>query len=172
MTEDERLRREHRCSFSGHRPEKINVSEGKVIRALKKEIERAIADGYTTFISGMARGVDIWAAEIILRKRQKNKELRLVCAIPFKGIESLWDESWKMKFRDILSQADYIKYFSDCFTGSYIYMERNKWMIDRSTRLIAVFNGEKGGTYNTILYAKEREISICLIPVGNFPNAR
>lgn len=167
MTEVEWLRKEHRCSFSGHRPEKMNCSTGKIIRALKKEIECAIADGYTTFISGMARGVDIWAAEIVLKKKQKNKELRLVCAIPFRGVENQWDKFWKRKFRAILPQADYIKYFSDFFSDSELYMIRNRWMIDRSTRLIAVFGGEKGGTYSTILYARKKGVSVCLIPVRN-----
>lgn len=170
MTEMELLRREHRCSFSGHRPEKMNDSKGKIVRALKKEIKCAIADGYTTFISGMARGVDIWAAEIVLKKKAKNKELRLVCAIPFRGVEDLWDEVWQRKFRDILSHADYIRYFSDSFSGAELYMVRNRWMIDRSARLIAVFGGEKGGTYNTILYAKEKGISVCLIPVRSRSN--
>ena len=34
---------------------------------LEAAILQAVDDGFVTFISGMARGVDIWAAEIVLR---------------------------------------------------------------------------------------------------------
>ena len=60
MTEQEL--RQHRCCFTGHRPEKLKIAEDEVIKSLKKEIRTAIADGFQTFISGMARGVDLWAA--------------------------------------------------------------------------------------------------------------
>lgn len=60
MTEEEK--RERRCCFTGHRPEKINSSNEIIKSALEKEIHQAISDGFTVFISGMSRGVDIWAA--------------------------------------------------------------------------------------------------------------
>ena len=48
----------HRCCFTGHRPEKLSVSEEDLKRELKKEIRLAIADGFNVFITGMAPGVD------------------------------------------------------------------------------------------------------------------
>ena len=62
--------RQHRCCFTGHRPEKLGMPETEVVESLKKEIRTAIADGFQTFISGMARGVDLWAAEIVLALRE------------------------------------------------------------------------------------------------------
>ena len=59
----------HRCCFTGHRPEKIGIPLGTVIALLDKAISEAIQSGYSTFISGMARGVEIWAAEIVLKYR-------------------------------------------------------------------------------------------------------
>ena len=58
----------HRCCFTGHRPEKLSLSETEVKPLLEKAIDTAIQNGYTTFITGMAPGVDIWAAEIVLKK--------------------------------------------------------------------------------------------------------
>lgn len=57
--ETEAEKRKHRCCFTGHRPEKLKVPESVVISELEKEIRQAIADGFSVFISGMARGVDI-----------------------------------------------------------------------------------------------------------------
>ena len=61
----------HRCCFTGHCPEKIDMPERKVIAALEKQILAAIDEGFTTFIFGMARGSDILAAEIVMRLRKK-----------------------------------------------------------------------------------------------------
>lgn len=40
---------------------------------------------------------------------------------------------------------------------------RNVWMVDHSSRLIACWDGEPGGTANTIQYAKRRNTAIILI---------
>lgn len=40
------------------------------------------------------------------------------------------------------------------------YQKRNIWMVDHSALLIAVFNGEPGGTLNTIQYAQQNQIEI------------
>lgn len=65
MTEAEL--KKHRCCFTGHRPEKLTIPERQLEKLLEAEIRRAIHSSHTTFISGMAKGVDIIAAEIVLR---------------------------------------------------------------------------------------------------------
>ena len=70
----------HRCCFTGHRPEKLGISETRAKVLLKSAIQQAISDGYVTFISGMARGIDLWAAEIVIEEREKNSNIHLVCA--------------------------------------------------------------------------------------------
>lgn len=71
----ENEKRLHRCCFTGHRPEKLSLSENEVKHLLEKAIDNAIADGYVTFITGMAKGTDIWAAEIVLEKKKRNDEV-------------------------------------------------------------------------------------------------
>ena len=70
MSEEEN--RLHRCCFTGHRPEKISATEEEVKAWLDKQIDQAIADGYTTFISGCAMGVDLWAAQIVQSRKKDN----------------------------------------------------------------------------------------------------
>lgn len=65
----ENNKKQHRCCFTGHRPNKLNYSESEIKPLLEKAIDNAIADGYVTFITGMAKGTDIWAAEIVLQKK-------------------------------------------------------------------------------------------------------
>ena len=71
--------------FTGHRPEKLTQSEETVREALRKGIDQALAWRCTRFISGMAPGVDIWAAEEVLALKEKRPEIRLVCAVTYDG---------------------------------------------------------------------------------------
>lgn len=52
-------KRQKRCCFTGHRPEKLSASEDEVKMALADAIDSALTVGKRTFISGMARGTDI-----------------------------------------------------------------------------------------------------------------
>ena len=151
--------RKHRCCFTGHRPEKLHEPEEQIKKELEKAILQAVDDGFVTFISGMARGVDIWAAEIVLRLRESNPAIHLVAASPYRGFESRWSADWQGRYNAILQKADLVRfvcpgYSHDCF------QRRNEWMVDRSSRVIAVYNGEPGGTRNTIEYAQRHHIQI------------
>lgn len=53
--------KENTCCFSGHRPEKMNLTEKEVRNMLEEAINKAIKNGYTKFITGMAMGTDILA---------------------------------------------------------------------------------------------------------------
>lgn len=151
-----------RCCFTGHRPEKLHCGEEIVRAKLAREIDRAIAEGYRTFISGMARGVDIWAAEIVLERRKENPALRLICALPYPGFGDRWGKEWKGRYQAILAEADLEKAVCPSFfMGSY--QKRNEWMVDHAGRVIAVYDGEAGGTRNTILYAQKRKVEVRIL---------
>lgn len=149
----------HRCCFTGHRPEKLGISEARAKVLLKSAIQQAISDGYVTFISGMARGIDLWAAEIVIEEREKNSNIHLVCASPFSGFEKRWSEHEQDLYRSITEQADFVKFVSQHYYKA-CFQVRNEWMVDRVSRLIAAYNGTKGGTKNTIEYANRKEIFV------------
>ena len=152
----------HRCCFTGHRPEKLTRSETNIKKDLEAAILQAVNDGFVTFITGMARGVDIWAGEIVLQLREHNPNLHLIAASPYEGFESRWSAEWQRRYSDVLEQADLVRfvckgYSKDCF------QLRNEWMVNRSARVIAVYNGEPGGTRNTINYANTLNIETVII---------
>ena len=154
--------REHCCCFTGHRPEKLTRPETEIIAALEKEIRRSIDDGFTVFISGMARGVDIWAAEIVLRLRGEGSPIKLIAASPFEGFERSWSQEWQSRYAKVLSLSDEVHFISSHYSRACFQL-RNKWMVDRSARVISVFNGEKGGTKNTIDYAKRKSVQVIIL---------
>lgn len=150
------------CAFTGHRPGKLQQPEEVVKEKLEKEIRGAITDGFTVFISGMARGVDLWAAEIVLRLRETGQPIKMVCASPYPGFEHRWTEVWQQRYRAILSRADLVRFICPCYSR-YCFQMRNEWMVNHCARVIAVFNGEKGGTKNTLKYAREMGIPVIII---------
>lgn len=152
----------HRACFTGHRPHKLHQPESVVIAALESKIREAIDDGFATFISGMAWGVDIWAAEIVLRLKAEGLPIHLIAAVPYDGFEKSWDEDWKRRYHAVLSAADYVKYICAHYSRG-CYQIRNQWMVDRSARLIAAYTGEAGGTKNTVDYASRKGVPIVYV---------
>ncbi len=159
--EEKRL---HRCSFTGHRPEKLGVPEETVRRWLEEKIDEAIRDGFTTFISGCAQGVDLWAGEIVLRKRAENPDLHLIAAVPWPGFGKSWGDPWRELYDNLLRQADLVVNVCDQYHRG-VFQQRNVWMVDRSRRVIAVYNGTAGGTRNTIVYAEKAGVEVVRDPL-------
>lgn len=160
MTEAEK--RQHRVCFTGHRPEKLTMPERIVQRELEKEICLAVAEGKNVFISGMARGVDLWAAEIVLKLRAKNPEIKLICACPFEGFENGWNADAREQYRSILGKADLVRFVCPKYSRS-CFQIRNEWMVNHAARVIAVFNGTPSGTKNTVDYANKIGVPVRII---------
>ena len=147
------------CTFTGHRPERLDADENDVIEWLKNEIGNAVKEGYTGFITGMARGVDIWAAEEVMRLKSEGENLKLIAAVPFKGMEDRWESDWQKRYNKVLKNADEVTYIS-AKPGRRAFFERNEWMVDHASRLIAVYTGAPGGTKHTIEYAKKQGLEV------------
>lgn len=158
---NEKEKRLRRVCFTGHRPEKLFEPEFIIKEKLERAILAAIDHGFIVFISGMARGVDLWAAEIVIKQRTINRDLKLICASPYNGFERSWSRDWQELYKRIMKSADLIRficpgYSRDCF------QIRNEWMVDHSAQVIAIYNGEKGGTRNTIEYAKKTGVEVVI----------
>ena len=148
-----------RCCFTGHRPEKLDLPADIICDKLKHAVEFAIGRGKKTFVCGMARGIDLWAGQVVIEKKRACPDIKLICATPFVGFESRWDTSWQQLYTFVLTHADYKvaiskKYDPGCF------QRRNEWMVNHSSMVIAAYNGERGGTRNTIQFAKGHGVPV------------
>lgn len=152
----------HRCCFTGHRPEKLRRSEKEVQADLAYEIRKAVCDGLNVFISGMARGTDIVAAEIVLQLREEGYPVRLICASPYPGFENNWSRSWQTRYGAVIAKADLVRYIRPQYSKG-CFQIRNEWLVNHSARVIAVFNGQPSGTKNTIDYALRQGIPVVQI---------
>lgn len=154
--------RQHRCCFTGHRPNGLKRPAWLIKIDLEREIKKAVKDGFMVFISGMAQGVDIWAAQIVLKLREKGEPIKLICACPFDGFEDRWDSKWQKQYKDVLAAADLVRYICPGYSRT-CFQIRNEWMVDHSARVMAVFNNVPGGTFNTIEYATRKNIPVQFI---------
>ena len=135
---------------------------------LDAAVRQAVEDGFTTFITGMARGVDIWAGQAVLKLRAQNPAIKLVAASPYKGFEDRWSDAWKEQYSFLLQWADAVRYICLGYSKG-AFQKRNEWMVDRSSRVIAFYNGESGGTRNTIRYAESKGVQITNLLQSELP---
>ena len=120
-----------------------------VEQELRREVEEAIADGYTRFLSGFAEGADLLFAALVAEEKERHPELFLEAALPYAGRLKTKDK----RFHELLRLCDGLKVESQIYEPS-CYMERNRYMVGQSQRVIAVYDGrEKGGTLFTMRYA-------------------
>lgn len=155
--------------FTGHRPEKIikpyDENHEMIIsikQQLNNHIEKSIKDGYNTFYSGLARGCDIFASEIVLNKKKDYPFIKHVAVIPFRGQEKSWSDMWQQRYQSIIKQSDICivlneEYQKDCFK------QRNEFIVENSNRIIAVYSKDNSGTRQTLNFAKKNNKEIIII---------
>lgn len=162
------------AAFTGHRTSKlphdlVNERLDKLIRKLKTAIYTLYQDGYTVFYSGMCQGVDLWAAKCVLELKRVRPEVKLICAIPFSSHASLVKGADKLLYDEILNGADESVILKNTVSRSEMpraFNDRNRYMIEHSDALIAVYDlksGQTGGTANTIKMAQNKGMRIILI---------
>ncbi len=164
-------RKFYTCCFTGHRPkglpwgynEKSELCESFKTELIKI-IETFIRFGCNYFICGMALGIDMICAEIVITLKKKYKNIIFECAIPCREQSKMWKAEYRERYNKILQLADRIIYISESY--SYDCMnKRNKYMVEKADILIAVWNGKPSGTFNTIKFAKEKGCKIKIIKI-------
>ena len=145
--------RQHRCCFTGHREQKLRRGAGLIRRELEKEIRKAVSEGFTTFITGMAYGVDIMAGEIVVNLKKEFPAIKLIAAVPFPGFESRWGEEWKNRYQILFQQADLVRFICDSYASS-AYQKRNEWMVEQAQLLLCCVEKQSGGAYTAMKYAE------------------
>lgn len=151
------------CAFTGHRPQHLpfgmNENDERCVK-LKEELKEQIinlieAENVTHFITGMALGVDLYAAEIVLDLKPRYPSITLESAIPCETQAVKWSMAQRERYYDIAAQCDketmlQSHYSPDCMD------KRNRYMVDHADFIIAVWDGRPSGTGKTVTYARGR----------------
>ena len=158
------------CAITGHRPKSFPWGYNErspdcvlLKQALAGQIKALSEKGVTDWLSGMALGVDIWAAQIVLHLKQEHPALKLRCILPCRGQESKWPVPAQEQYRSLLGQADEVVYVSQTYHKDCM-LERNRRLVDSAAFLLAVYDGTwRSGTGMTVRYARERGRNIIII---------
>ncbi len=115
-------------------------------------------------MSGFAEGVDQYFAKIVIELKEINPDLKLMAAIPTR--QRLNSLEKKPQIMDILKCCSDITVISEDYHPS-VYSRRNRYMVEKSDRVIAVYDGrEKGGTLYTIRFTHKLCKELREIPIG------
>jgi uncharacterized phage-like protein YoqJ len=135
---------------------------------LREQIEFLISNNVTVFYTGMAMGVDMWAASIVLELKAKQPNIQLIAIVPCKNQANRWPQVYQEKYNEILAQCDDTIILHEKYTRSCMF-ERNRYMVDNSSYLLSVFDGsDKGGTAYTTKYAQKKGNQVIIIHPDTF----
>ena len=158
------------CCFTGHRPQDLGFAPGGAEEtALKNRIAgetlRLITEqNVRHFISGMALGVDTYAAQAVLKLRELYPDVTLECALPCKGQDRRWKKADRDEYARILSAADKVMLLQEEYTPFCMQL-RDAYMVENADIVLAVWNGRRtGGTAYTVNCARKRGRTIIVIP--------
>ena len=160
------------CAFTGHRPKGLGYpeSDGRCT-ALKEKLRSLIIrmieeEGVTHFISGMAQGVDMYAAEIVVELKKQYPQITLECAIPYERQAVRWPEALRNRYFSIAERCDketmlQTHYTQDCLRN------RNRYMVEHADMVLAVCNMRRhSGTRQTVWFAQNRRKPVWLVFSG------
>lgn len=159
------------CAFTGHRPSHFSFGYDEnhpdcvaLKQMMKNEIVALMKNGVTTWFSGMALGVDMWGAELVLELKKEYRNLQFISVLPCETQAVRWSTVQRERYYNILAQCDEEVFVSRQYTAKCMLL-RNKYMVDHAEHLLAVYDGgDKGGTAYTVRYAKKKSRDIVIIP--------
>lgn len=148
-------------AFTGHRPDKLggykipNPTYIKVCQKIESTLKELNPE---KVISGMALGVDQWAAFISYKLK-----IPFIAAVPFINQECKWPTSSQETYNKLIKLASEKVIVSDGEYSANKMQVRNEWMVDHCDQLIAIWDGSSGGTGNCVNYAKSKNKLIIYI---------
>ena len=91
------------------------------------------------FLSGMADGFDLIAAEEVLNAKKTFPYIQLKCVLPFKGQADRYTQADKQRYNAILAQADEVILLQDEYSDR-CFLRRNNYLLDNSAYLVVFYD--------------------------------
>lgn len=148
-------------AFTGHRPDKLGGWDpldpvvARVRKALRDELVR---NWPLHAISGMALGVDTWAAETCVELG-----IPFVAAVPCDRMEVTWSLPAQERFHALLKKAYEVVVVAPGPYKPWKMQKRNEFLVDHCNRRLAVYDGSPGGTRNCLACAEEVHCEIRML---------
>lgn len=142
------------CAVTGHRELQKDIDVDKIESLFNQLIDH----DFNTFLIGMALGFDTLCFHI-LEKIRRERKIKIIACIPCKNQDYKYTDYQKKEYARMISVADEKIVLSEQYTP-YCMLNRNKFMVDNCSVLIAYLRKDKGGTKYTVNYAQKQNVSI------------
>lgn len=154
--------------FTGHRPSKLKGYNTEDNKELLWRIHKVVVDlienrEVDTFINGLALGIDLWSAKIVIKLKEKYPHIKLISAIPCRNHPSKWNEESQRLWQEVCDNSDEVILVTDEDYKPYLMQVRNEWMVRSSDIVVAVWDGSNGGTDNCVKFAEKQNKEIIRI---------
>lgn len=153
------MNRETTCCFTGPRPPRLpmnGIETTPEIAALKTSIRSAIIEaydeGFRFFMSGMAEGFDLFAAETVIELRKELPGIGLAAILPYADAAKHHPAPIVKRMESVLQKADLVIAMENEYVNGCEH-KRNIYMADNSTRIIGYYTGLSSGTAHCWNYA-------------------
>ncbi|MCL2107721.1 MAG: SLOG family protein [Oscillospiraceae bacterium] len=148
------------CSFTGYRLQKLYEALGdnsidELKAALHAEIDQLTDNDFTVFQCGMALGADMLFGDVVIGFKRRYPRVKFNAIIPCRGQERTWSAEQQAKYHSMLEYADLVHFVSDTPYFDGCMQLRNRYLVDTCDLLLAVYDGKRGGTMQTVSYAKK-----------------
>lgn len=152
-----KLIKEKTLAVTGHRKLTADLDIYRLEEIFLNQIEK----GIDTFLVGMAVGFDAICFQILEKIRDK-KDIKIVACIPCENQSKNFSIEQKEEYIRQVNSANEKILISREYTP-YCMMKRNMFMVDNACKLVCFLRENKGGTFNTVNYAKQKGIEIIRI---------
>ena len=127
-------------------------------------MEEAYGRGMRHFMCGMARGTDFYFCETVLKLRRRCPDVTMEAVLPCEEQAARWRERERERYFTLVERCDretmvQRRYDEGCM------LRRNRYMVDRSALLIAVYDGMLGGTMYTLTYAMRQGLDVKILDI-------
>ena len=159
------------CAFTGHRPERLPWGRNEddlrcaALKTLLRRTVREVYDrGFHTFLCGMARGADFYFCDAVLELRERRSGVTLEAVIPWEEQAARWSERERERWFSLVERCDGETMLQHHYDKGCM-LRRNRYLVDHSSMLIAVYDGMLGGTMYTLSYAMKRGLETVILEV-------
>lgn len=161
-------------SVTGHRPKDIPAYHaGKLQAFLTSKVTEYCQPGTPyTFIVGGAAGVDQDMHHALNGLKAAGWDIQVLSTVPFDGQWQRWPTWAQEKYHRLLATSDGVVILAgnpgeDTALARQLLMERNSFMVDHSSRLMAFWSGKgRGGTFECRQYARRVDVEITDLYAG------
>ncbi|MCO4095454.1 DUF1273 domain-containing protein [Macrococcoides canis] len=133
---------------TGYKPYELNIFNNKQpeVRYIKlyfqQKLKEYIEDGLEWVIIEGQLGVELWAAEVVIRLK-KMYDVKLSIITPFLEHHSKWNEENQLYYKQICARADFItSAHNDVYRGGFQFRNTDQFVLDNTEGTILFYDDE------------------------------